>query len=741
MTPHKAPSTAGTYGSRRWRFAIGSTVVVACMTVSLVLVNILGTRFSRTVDVTAGGEHRLSPRAQAVLDGLDGDYRIIVAADQRSLDARSRQDAADVLERFDRASDKLSVTTIDTGSAGGAAAYATLVRELVDRDRAVIESQAAQVRAGDAKLQAVQEEIGPGFADAIEKVRGLLPDSAGFERPRAELSIAAQRLRGTVETIARVRSGVEQHLAYTFGEGEEAVAAPRTDLAGESLAAAMETLGALLGQLGKYVGAMGTAAEIVPAAQDAAKPLALALERRKDELLVLAEGLRRMPRPDVFRVADALRQTGCVLLVGPRSGNAAAGAIAALETWEVYASGVVMDAGLARQDSRRRIEELLATGLASVGPRVKPIVVLMHAEPQRLIGAVPLFPQGIERLNRRGIDTVEWAVMLEDRPPALARLDPEGKRPIVYLVLSPNSAARQASGPNAPEGDTGGAGRAQRLGAALSTLADDGKNILLSLNPSVFPLSGNADPTAALLARFGLSAQSGKPLLWERLTPRGRLVESDRVVIPVREVQGGSVGMELAGAIGGLPTSLPWTLPIVPVEGASGSSTSSTTTLAWVPADSVTWQESEWLRLWDTRRDLRAMMPDAPKFDESKDARGSAAGWPVIVAAERKEAGLSPQRLIAVGSNGWFADAIAMQQRVVDGRTVPQSPGNFALLESAVLWLAFQDDLIAQSPDAGGVALIGDIEAGRLWRLRLGLIVLLPLLVLALGVVWRVVRG
>jgi len=113
----------------------------------------------------------------------------------------------------------------------------------------------------------------------------------------------------------------------------------------------------------------------------------------------------------------------------------------------------------------------------------------------------------------------------------------------------------------------------------------------------------------------------------------------------------------------------------------------------------------------------------------------------VIVAAERRDAGLPPQRIVAVGSNGWFADAVAMQQRVVDGRTVPQHPGNLALLESAVLWLAFQEDRIAQSPDAGGIALIGDIEAGRLWRLRFGLIVLLPLLILGLGVVWRMVRG
>ena len=97
--------------------------------------------------------------------------------------------------------------------------------------------------------------------------------------------------------------------------------------------------------------------------------------------------------------------------------------------------------------------------------------------------------------------------------------------------------------------------------------------------------------------------------------------------------------------------------------------------------------------------------------------------WRVAVASERFEVGKPSQRLVAVGSNSWYMDAVSRQTANVDGRMVLAYPGNSEMFEAAVWWLAGQDDLIAQSPSAQAVAIIQPMSPttpasarGRSWR-------------------------
>jgi len=110
-------------------------------------------------------------------------------------------------------------------------------------------------------------------------------------------------------------------------------------------------------------------------------------------------------------------------------------------------------------------------------------------------------------------------------------------------------------------------------------------------------------------------------------------------------------------------------------------------------------------------------------------------------AAERLTADGNTQRLVAIGSNTWFSDPILKDLAEVDGRPVPANPGNAELFEAAVSWLAGQDDLIAQSPTARAVPLIGPLSGGTRTALRLLAIVGLPVLVLLAGLIWRMLRG
>jgi hypothetical protein len=62
-------------------------------------------------------------------------------------------------------------------------------------------------------------------------------------------------------------------------------------------------------------------------------------------------------------------------------------------------------------------------------------------------------------------------------------------------------------------------------------------------------------------------------------------------------------------------------------------------------------------------------------------------------------------------------------------------------MEASVLWLAGEGGLIAQSPEAVSVPVVGNIAEAEARYVRLGLILGLPLLMLLMGITYRVIRG
>jgi hypothetical protein len=282
--------------------------------------------------------------------------------------------------------------------------------------------------------------------------------------------------------------------------------------------------------------------------------------------------------------------------------------------------------------------------------------------------------------------------------------------------------------------------RSTKLSQVIADLAGSGKNILLSINQHVAPTYGQADPIAPILARFGIIVDSGRPLMSESVTPQGRLVLTDHTVLPE-----GTSGL-LPGAIRGLPMLAPWAVSFH-LTTPDASATQSQWPLYSILPNERVWAETNWLQMWQTPRNQRPMMPNAPVFDANRDAKTpqGAKGeredaWLIALAVERRPSAKQPQRLVAVGSREWLLN-YAMQPRAIDGRNAAITPGNIELLESSVFWLAGQDDLIAQSPTAQVVSLIQPMDEKVLSGLRTTMILGLPLLVLAIGVVYRLIRG
>ena len=132
------------------------------------------------------------------------------------------------------------------------------------------------------------------------------------------------------------------------------------------------------------------------------------------------------------------------------------------------------------------------------------------------------------------------------------------------------------------------------------------------------------------------------------------------------------------------------------------------------------------------------MLPEQPEPGNERDLESDR--WVLAASGARAhELSGKTQRIVAIGSNGWLLRDVAGAPRVVDGRIV--ATGNLELLEASVLWLAGQDELIAQSAQADSISLVKPMSGGGRRTLAWSLIAGLPGVILICGVVWRFVRG
>lgn len=729
--PPSPPARASARRARSWALL---AVLLVASAVSAVAATILGDRAARSFDATSTGEHRLAPRTSRILARLPGPCELVVSWSSASDDPRELRAVRDVLDLFERASPLVRISVIDSASSAGAAAFDALVQRLVERESGAIGAQVATLREGIAFVQRAAAFLEALSSDLLA-VRRTIPDDA----PNAQTNRAYFEQRAAVARLGTgdLRAAAAQAADALAAESRQA-AIPATDSARASLLTPLQALARELGALAENVERFAAAPSSPPSSRDAAAPLAARIVAMRDECAVIAERVASLSTLDVLRVARVLESSSATLVIGPPG----TGLVAVDLDEHVRRRADAGDAPAFRPlDRRRRLEELFATAVGSIAMPHAPIVVLVHAEPAEFLSRSAVFDRLLESLALRRIDVVEWAAAASPEPPPLATRNPGNLRPVVYVSLCTDTAAGLAQ----PSGDAStptGAERTRRLGTALAGLVERGESLLVSLGPSTLPAFGEPDPVAACLGAFGLTADTARPVLRERGAAGARVVETDQPVTLESRDHAAAPLHPIAEAIRGLPVLLTWP---VPIARASADDEPRVWELLRTPAD-ASWGESQWLGYWQTPREQRAAGP-APARDSTRDADPPPEGWLVAAAAERPapasaRAGAPPrQRLVVVGSNGWFVDAIARQQSVVDGRTARAFPGNAELFEAAVAWLAGLDDLVAASPEARGVPLIRPMDARTLALIRFAVVPGLPAAVILAGLLWRLVRG
>ncbi len=732
---------------RRQLTGLGISSLLLALTLAATAVVIrLGDRYNARLDVTTTREQQLAPRTLAVLDraSMLGDVEIVVAVDVAALEPWSRRTVADVLDLFQHTG-SVRTSEIDVGSAQGQVEFGSLLDRLIAREQEGINTHIAAMQHAAARATAVAATLDQQITPTLRSLRDTIstPSGAGVSPASDAQDSGGQDAHPTTQTGGRnthptanalgqwatLTRSISQQLSAASTRALTALSEPDPTLPipplhdheaalGNTLQLRANELEALAGFLDQLA-ASGTG---TPSTASTADTIARTARTLRDTLARDIDTLSRLPRLDVLRVAKALGSAEVALVIGPPGTGVTGIDIAALYEPQVVAS----DGSRLIGDVRFQAEELFANAVASTLSTAHPIVVLTHGESQPILDRAGFFTGIRQRLSTRGIDLTEWTASQNPEPPTLTTLDPDAIRPVVFVILSPDSSASARN-----QDDLAGPERAPALGRAVALLLERREAVLLSVNPSILPSYGEADPITAPLTQLGLTIATDTPLLKSVSDTRTRQVLTEMTL------RANTGSHPILAATRNLRTTLSWPVAIT----ANTNTSWHTTPLLVADNDPSIWGESQWLPLWQTPREQRGLIPGLPIYNEDIDQRGGP--WTVALAAERTDQpqGVRAGRVVVVGSNAWFADPIAFARQETDGRLSLVSPGNAELFEAAVLWLAGEDELIAQSAGARATPLVGSISPGTLSALRWALVAGLPLGTLALGMLWRMVKG
>jgi len=697
-----------------------SIVFVLATSAAVFFAGVLTTRHHARVDVTSTGAHKLSPRAGSMVDRLTGPTEIVLALDMSRADRRSVDLVVDVLEAYDRSSPLVTARTIDLGSADGQNQTAELITRLGAREQQRIDDnlrtlgETAQTLSS---LTAAMAEIAPSLEDIGS---ALDPASATGSSNKAFFDQRAALMRVSARELTAQQKMLDDQLASPTGVGGlpdfEAMTMPLADGIGR----AMSQVDDLAQQLQSFADAQ----TIEPGPRSLARPLINRLKSIRDRASVAHTRVRTVKRIDAQRVGRAIQTGEALMVIGP-----VAQGIAAVNLEEVLlpAAGIERAGGSAAGIIGPRTQELVASALAQLVIPEQPILILVHGyKPGELLSASNFLQRTVAQIAQRGVQTLEWAAVEDPRHPNLSSIDPAGLRPVVYMVIAVDSAA------GAGESGMSGAKRATAMASIVRGLIDQGKPVLLSLNPSVFPTFGDPDPMTDITKSFGIVPDFGRTILHDRAGSLGRISSPvSEIVQPEQDAD----AHPIADALHGLNTVLPWAIPL----GIEQSPEANARAIITLAGSNETWAESRWLRLRSTPNNARELMRDQPVYDEGADIRS--ASWIVAAAGERRREGAT-QRMIVVGSNGWANDAVAFDaEQLIEGRVTRKYPGNAVLLESSIAWLSGLDDLIAPGADARPIATINPLDAQKLSLLRWVLLAGIPGIILLTGMATRLVFG
>lgn len=715
--------------ARRARVALASGVLLLALTASCVMAAVLAARWSARFDVTATREHELSPRTRAVLDGLSVPLRLVVAADLAALDPDGWRRTLDVLTKFHGASDRFTVTTINTGSPEGLAQYDALLADLVAEHRPALDRHVAVItRAADhaAGAQTALSETSAALLTIRDDLAAATLSDQARDTLRRYFEGEAAKCRAFADDLTKAASDTRARLAQPPAD----FPVPPADSIARSLAQPLNQLASGLGVLGSSLDRFVRTEGVPPAAREHAETLLRALSPLRDRLARSGSELDSLPPLPIITVARTIQRSRAVLLVAPPPAesdpNPNRPSLSAIDPDAFLPPPTLRGSTVRAPDSRARAEELLTAGIASFSTQPRPLAVFVHGGPTRFGSTLGPWARVAARLGLRGIECLEWAAALDDQPPPAA-VAARSSRPVVFIVFGmdvrrPEDAARLA-----------------RVASAFRQLVQTGRNVLLCPAPSNLPASGERDPLVEPLSDLGLACDTGRLLMDERraMGPTG----AQRIILSGVELLEPGSAHPIAAALTGLRTTLP--LAVMPLTIATDPPQGVTVApVLTLPARPSLWAESEWLTFNQTPPEQRAALPTLPAPDSPRDLRLDSGSWLLAAAAERSSPAFpARQRAVVVGCLPWSFDVFADAQVAAEGRAGLDAPGNIELLQASVAWLAGREDLIARGAEAQALPTIPALSDSQRSLLRWALIGGLPLAVLLLGAAWRLARG
>lgn len=698
-------------------------ICALALTAIAVLLLVLTTRITRRTDITATRAHQLSPRTAQILDALRRNATLAIAADLSQLDPASRQSLIDVLEILQRPASKgatFSTRLMNTGTKAGLAEFDALMLDLAKGESTAIEARTTELT----KLTADADDL----AQSVQGLVGLLQGArdevlASFNKQaQGQWDILAATLSATQQDLATAAAAAREQLATQNGP----LPIPPIDQAKATLTPPAGVLASALTQASTLCEQVYKAQQTTGALREKIAPILTQLSPLRDRAGRLATSLANLPVPRVLMVARAIERSRAVLLIAdPRTPGAPLDVVA-------IEPAAILQAGNQTGEFRARAEDVIAGAIANLNTSARPRVVFVHDYPGKLaLMDWKPFTLAVKRLSARGIDATEWAVAVDrDLAADLAMHDP--LRPAVFVPLP--GLARAA-----------GDARAQVAALpmyinALKALMESGRPILWSIEPSNIPSIGSDDPIIAPLVSLGIKADTARIILEESKLGTRRVVSPYFDLVPTPDPASTS---PIPGTLAGMRLRASFPIPIdinTPAPGVQ----------AWpivvIPASEARWAENEWSEYGRAVAQLKgeyAGIDNAPAFDAKADARAGAEGFVIAAAVERPvpPPGAGTQRVVVVGLNGWFLDALTAQQAEIDGRTAVLFPGNMQLLESSVHWLAGQDNQLVRTASSSSSPTIPPMNDAQLTALRWGLAAGLPAGALVLGLLWRLWRG
>jgi hypothetical protein len=667
-------------------------------------VNVLSSRFAARFDVTSTGSLQPSDRTYSILNNLDGESEIVLAANliDPSRDRAALSRVLDMIDEIDRASASVRTTVINTGTPDGINQYQSLIERL-STERAEETKAAVDITtSASGSLQRLGSQM-MTWADPVQMLgQEHAPDRTGSSPWAGELRQRASLLRVRAGEIDQVSAIVEQNLSQMLGT----TPVPNVGEARNIVLQGHNAIDAIVRDQLEDLLRRAQDPNLSEAGKASANALARQMQTALDEAGLMIDVLRTSPLPVLSRVASALASGEAAIIIGPDGQSLSAISIDDLAP--------PAQPGVARIDAGRRAESLLGSALAASSEAI-PIttVVLVHGSDTRILSERGALDQLLQSMAIRNVRWIEWPVSLTlDKPAEIALLtdDPNTMYVVVGMSMSTQGAAE----------------RAIRTGAVLNELIESGANVLVSLSPSTMQGQGEDDPMAKPLEVFGLHADSGRPTLVDKPIGDRRFVEWEQLILP------GESGSPLAEVIAGIPTRLTWPIAIDRIEDIG-----SAWPLVRAQADTV-WRESEWLGYWLERDINRPNVTNPPSPGGSRDGE---IGEGVFAWAVERQAESGKQRAVVVGSHLWLFDMVARRTASIDGRVGETSQGNTEFAHAIVSWLTFQDDMIARSAEAESFPIVQPMDPSRLSAARWFFIGGLPILVLIVGAVVRLIGG